>query len=146
MFVIAALVGLLACGGQSPKPCTQCADLSGTYQASQVPGSVTCDNENLTQTGAAGAIFLTQDGSKLTLGIGSTQFTGTLHTDNSALFGPARDTAIAGSDMGVNQAGSVYIAGFFTQASAGSRFDFDGTYFFIQDSNGCEVDSKMTWR
>jgi hypothetical protein len=145
--VLIGLFGfIIGCGGQSPQPCTSCAMVAGQYAISLAPGYVTCGIETLSFSGASSTIGVAQNGSQLTVDFFGAQLTGTLHADNSALFGPARDqTSVKDGASGTPESGNHYMTGFFV-AGTGGRLSFSGTYFFVQDDNGCEVDSKTTWR
>jgi hypothetical protein len=131
------LPGTLSCGGA---PCTKCENVAGIYQETRVAQSVDCgDDRILEYNGGPGFFELTQHGSALSTII----LSGQLHEDLSATFGPAPGVAIGIGSAAMDEPGTVTLKGQF--AGSGSQLTFTGTYAFVADIDGCEVDAAATW-
>jgi hypothetical protein len=76
---------------------------------------------------------------------------GILHSDGSATFGPIQMTffPVDGDGNpdpnGVPEPGKMYLNGWFTGAPGEPADSFEGTYSFIADYDGCQVDSPTQW-
>ena len=139
---LAAAIGS-ACGGTSPSPCTSCLTVSGTYRETAATTQIDCgDRRVLYFNGGTGQISVAQQGSALTLSSLGTTLPGVLHADGSASFGPVPAVAQPIGGVGEPTPGKLYLEGFF---KAGAR-SFAGTYVFIADPDGCELDSRSTWQ
>ena len=128
-----AAAGLLA--ACSPSPCTACLAVEGSYFG-----------------GGTASASVAQTGSALALAaLGGFHLTGVLHQDGSASFGPVPATAEPVDSSGnpdpngTPTPGKLYLEGWFTAGASGASA-FDGTYLFIADPDGCEVDSHAQWR
>lgn len=137
-----ALSLLVACG---PQPCATCLGVGGQYSESIRMSSATCDDGSFLEFGGGSdSVIVSESGSTLTLE-GFSPMPGVLHSDNSASFSPVDSAAFpidgAGNPdpSGIPEAGKWYLEGWFTAGS------FEGTYVFIEDANGCEIDSPTQW-
>ena len=146
-----AAAGLLA--ACSPSPCTACLAVEGSYAELTQSASVDCgDQRRLYFGGGTASASVAQTGSALALAaLGGFHLTGVLHQDGSASFGPVPATAEPVDSSGnpdpngTPTPGKLYLEGWFTAGASGASA-FDGTYLFIADPDGCEVDSHAQWR
>ena len=137
----AALLGA-GCNRGSPAPCTSCRFVQGRYTEIAQPNTAQCGGGRvLTFSGGAGNPEVSQSGSRLSIAA-SQPVVGVLHEDGSASFGPI-DTFATSSD-GPNSPGKMYLEGWFGPAT-GTVTGFDGTYVFIANDDGCEVDGPVRW-
>lgn len=140
----AAILALLAaaCGPmQSPAPCANCLGVGGVYSETAESKDVDCgDALQLSFTGGTGQTIVGQNGSALTID-GAIAADGVLNDDGSAIFGPIPATAQPLDSNAKPEPGKLHLAGVFV-----SSREFDGTYVFIADSNGCEIAAKTKLR
>jgi hypothetical protein len=139
--LIPAAFLLQACGSASPAPCTACLEVAGVYAETALTTTVDCgDNFHLRFTGGSGQTRITQSGSRLdSTGLG---LTGVLHDDGSAIFGPIPAVAQPLDSQSGPTPGKLRLAGWFVDGAVPARFE--GTYVFIADTNGCEIDAPTT--
>lgn len=135
------LLACVACGSASPQPCTACLAVAGGYTETAQSNQVSCDNLQLFFNGGSQPLTLTQSGSALTLTGG---FSGVLHEDGSAIFGPIPATAQSADGTSPPTPGKLRLAGFFFEQSGALRFE--GSYTFIADSSGCQLDARTVFR
>lgn len=151
--VVLALAGLAAAlAACSPAPCTTCVTVNGTYGELSQAAYVDCGaRRSLSFGGGHAAATVSQTGSALGLDALDTHLAGVLHADGSASFGPvpawAQPVDGAGNPdpSGAPTPGKLYLEGWFL-ATDGSVAAFDGTYLFIADPDGCELDARVQWR
>ena len=147
--VVAALAVMLgsACGGSSPVPCATCLAVGGSYVETAASTQVDCgDARVLYFNGGRGLTQLTQDGSVLSFSSGGTTMPGVLHSDGSASFGPIPAVAQPVGGVGEPTPGKLYLEGWFSGGAAGgTSASFAGTYVFIADPDGCELDARASW-
>lgn len=131
--------------GCSPPPCTVCLQVAGTYDQPAGSNTNTCDNHTLTLYGADHPVFLSQNGSQLTLNSDAfTNLEGQLHEDSSASFGPIA-VAIQLSS-GDTLPGHAYLDGWFSGPDGGVATSFEGAYSLVTDADqSCEVSNSVTW-
>lgn len=135
--VIVAVCGTLSCGSA---PCTSCQNVAGIYQETTTAQGVDCgDGKLLEYIGGPGFFQLTQHGSALS----NLFLSGELHEDLSATFGPGPAVAISLGPGATDEPGVVTLTGQFN--GSGADFTFTGTYAFVADVDGCEVDANATW-
>jgi len=134
----------------SPSPCANCRTVSGNYLETLVGANTGCgDQQYLIIASTQDQAYLTQTGSALQLS-GYEGMSGTLHDDGSASFGPVPATfepvdADGNPDPTGNPVGGrFFLDGWFTNGAADTS-TFEGTYFFIADDDGCEIDARVTW-
>jgi hypothetical protein len=145
---LGAVAALLS--GCSPEPCASCLLVNGTYNEIVTSTSVDCHDGLLLRFGGPpDQSTVTQGGSTLTLD-GPQGMQGVLHSDMSASFGPIPATAepidAAGNPdpNGSPSPGKLYLEGWFV-SDKGHATSFSGTYVFIADADGCEIDSLAQW-
>ena len=145
-----ALLGALAtallgagCNRGSPTPCTSCRSVQGRYTERAQPNTAQCGGGRvLSFSGGGGDTEISQSGSRLSIAA-SQPFTGVLHEDGSATFGPIATFATS-TDGSPPAPGKLYLEGWFGPAT-GTVTQFDGTYVFIANDEGCEVDGPVHW-
>ena len=136
---------LAAC---SPQPCLTCTSVAGTYGETTQFSSVDCQDGRQLFWGQSGEpVQIGQTSNALT--VDGPGFSGVLHGDLSADFGPRPSYAIPVDALGnpnpsgQGEPGKLYLDGWFQ--GSGQASGFNGTYAFIADVDGCEVDSKANW-
>ena len=136
---------LAACNRGSPAPCTACLAVQGVYQEVSQTTQVACGGARVLyfNGGTSGAI-VSQTGSRLSAEVLGTRLTGELHADGSAAFGPIPGVANSVDGSSPPTPGKLWLEGWFT-VPAGTVTGFDGTYLFIADDDGCELDSQAKW-
>jgi hypothetical protein len=134
---VAAALLVCACGAGSPAPCTSCLQVAGLYSETAQNNLIDCgDGTQLRFTGGSGENSVSQQGSKLQFG--SLGMTGVLHADGSAQLGPipAEAQSVTG---GPPTPGKLRLLGWFFDDGGGMQFE--GSYTFVADTNGCELDA-----
>ena len=147
----AALLG--SCRAASPAACTTCSVVAGHYSETAESATVDCgDNHFLGFSGTSDAASLAQTNSALSLRSSFGAMPGVLHDDGSATFGPIPAVAHAVDGTGTVDPsgkptpGKLSLEGFFLPlGSAAAASSFAGTYVFVADDDGCELDSRATW-
>jgi len=151
--LLAGLGVLVLAGGCTPEPCTSCISITGTYNETAESTAVNCDDGSfLEQDFPPDAVSLTQSDSSVTASNSVfANLPGVLHSDLSVSFGPVPGIAepVDGDGnpdpSGTPEPGKLYLEGWFSSVS-GQGVLFKGTYMFIADLNGCEVDSPVQWQ
>lgn len=147
-----ALAGLASSvAACSPAPCATCLAVDGVYSELSQTSNVECGGgQSLSFEGARTTVTLVQTASTLGLDALDTHLPGVLHADGSASFGPVPAWAIPQDGSGNTDPsrskipGKLYLEGWFTGTGAASA-GFEGTYLFISDKDGCEIDARVRW-
>jgi hypothetical protein len=145
--LLAALLAplLAACNRGSPTPCTTCLTVQGRYQESTQVTQVQCGAGRILYfRGGTSTAVVSQTGSALSAIALGLQLTGVLHADGSASLGPTAAEATSSDGSSGPIPGKLWLEGWFL-AEAGAVGRFDGTYVFIADDDGCELDSQAKW-
>ena len=143
----ALVIAFAGCGGTSPVRCTDCLNVAGAYLETAASTQIDCgDQRVLYFNGGSGQSQVAQEGSALTLSSIGFSMAGVLHADGSASFGPIPAVAQPVGGTGEPTPGKLYLEGFFKAGAASTAAGFAGTYVFIADPDGCELDAKASWR
>lgn len=142
----ALLAPLLAsCNRGSPAPCTSCLSVQGSYHEESQTTQVACGGGRVLYFKGGGRdAFVSQTGSNLSAEVLRTRLTGVLHADGSAAFGPIPALATSVDGSSPDTPGKLWLEGWFT-VPGGAVTGFEGTYLFIADDDGCELDSQVKW-
>ncbi|MBS2025794.1 MAG: hypothetical protein JST92_25620 [Deltaproteobacteria bacterium] len=148
--LVTGAFALAACGSNSPVPCSPgaCATVAGDYTQSMIANHKDCGGgHSLDVSAETFHSHLVQTDAQLQLQTSSFvgNMNGTLHADGSAEFGPAPAVAVDESGGGGDEPGKLYLSGWFASDNL-NLAPFEGTYVFIADDTGCEIDSRVTWR
>ena len=142
--LIPALLALLlaSCNRGSPAPCTACLAVQGSYHEDSQTTQVACGGARVLYfKGGSSEAVVSQTGSKLSAEVLGTRLTGVLHADGSASFGPIPALAKSVDGSSPDTPGKLSLEGWFT-VPGGAVTGFEGTYLFIADDDGCELDSQ----
>jgi hypothetical protein len=144
---LAASLLLSACNRGSPIPCTDCLAVKGTYRELAVNSQVDCGNARVLYFAGVSpraTAVVSQTGSQLSAAVLGTQLAGVLHADGSASLGPVSAVATSSDGTNPDTPGKLRLEGWFT-ATSSTVTGFDGTYLFIADEDGCELDAQVHW-